>query len=139
MLKLTNPPIAFTVICSGSLTNSTTMSAISFALRTSYSSCNPKEIADMVVELVKLPEHITVNAIGGFVNFSINQMHLVKTTIDEVFEKGEKYGHIDLGEGKKVIVEYSSPNYGKELHVGHIRSTLVGDVLQEYFLLLAMK
>ena len=59
-----------------------------FGLQEEYEVLSAKEIADMVVELVKLPEHITVNAIGGFVNFSINQMHLVKTTIDEVFEKG---------------------------------------------------
>ena len=104
-----------------------------FGLQDEYEVLSAKEIADMVVELVKIPEYITVKAVGGFVNFSIDQMHLAKTTIDEVFEKGEKYGHIELGEGKKVIVEYSSPNYGKELHVGHIRSTLVGDVLSRIF------
>lgn len=104
-----------------------------FGLQEEYEVLSAKEIADMVVELVKLPEYITAKAVNGFVNFSVDQMHLAKTTIDEVFEKGENYGRINIGEGKKVIVEYSSPNYGKELHVGHIRSTLVGDVLSRIF------
>lgn len=42
---------------------------------------------------------------------------------------GPRYGHDDLGAGRRVLVEYSSPNMARRLHIGHIRSTIIGQAL----------
>ncbi len=61
----------------------------------------------------------------GFLNFWISDSHLnhVLLQIDQ------KYGSTDIHEGKKVIVEYSSPNIAKPFTIGHLRSTIIGDAI----------
>lgn len=70
---------------------------------------------------------------GPYVNFFINKEKLVETVIDEIKLKGEKYGSSDLGKGKTVIVEYSSPNIAKPFHMGHLRTTVIGNSLYKIY------
>jgi arginyl-tRNA synthetase len=64
---------------------------------------------------------------GAFVNFFLNKPNFVHRTLSCIHEKGQEYGHLEAGHGKKVVVDYSAPNIGKPLHIGHIRSTILGD------------
>ncbi|MBU5440237.1 arginine--tRNA ligase [Tissierella sp. MSJ-40] len=64
---------------------------------------------------------------GPYVNFFINRNKLVETVLKEIKEKSSGYGSSNLGEGKTVIVEYSSPNIAKPFHIGHIRTTVIGN------------
>jgi arginyl-tRNA synthetase len=50
--------------------------------------------------------------------------------LDEVERLGDRYGSDDLGRNQTVIVEYSSPNIAKRMHVGHIRSTIIGQSIR---------
>ena len=68
----------------------------------------------------------SVNVVGGYLNIYINKSVLIKDTIAEVNTKGEEYGKSNLGNGKNIIVEYSSPNIAKPFHIGHLRNTLIG-------------
>lgn len=68
----------------------------------------------------------SVEVVGGYLNFYINKDTLIDNTIGEVNDKGEEYGNSSLGEGKNIIVEYSSPNIAKPFHIGHLRNTLIG-------------
>lgn len=70
---------------------------------------------------------------GSYVNLFINKEKLVETVIDEVRLKGEQYGSSDLGKGKTVIVEYSSPNIAKPFHMGHLRTTVIGNSLYKIY------
>jgi arginyl-tRNA synthetase len=70
---------------------------------------------------------------GPYVNFFINRNKLAEDVISEVMEKKEKYGSSEMGEGKKVIVEFSSPNIAKPFHIGHIRTTVIGNSLAKIY------
>jgi len=68
----------------------------------------------------------SVEVVGGYLNFYINKNSLIDCTIKEINDKSEEYGKSNMGNGKNIIVEYSSPNIAKPFHIGHLRNTLIG-------------
>ena len=88
----------------------------------------PPVIASEIKEKIDLNNQVidSVEVVGGYLNFYINKKLLVKTTIEEVDSKKDEYGKSDIGNGKNIIVEYSSPNIAKPFHIGHLRNTLIG-------------
>ena len=89
------------------------------------------EIKEKIDENNELIDNIQV--IGGYLNFYINKNILIKNTIDEINIKAEEYGRSNIGEEKKIIVEYSSPNIAKPFHIGHLRNTLIGHSLYNMY------
>ncbi len=81
--------------------------------------------ADSIVEKAE--------AAGGYLNFFINRAGYIKQTVGEVLEKGEKFGSSNAGEGKNVIVEFSSVNVAKPFHVGHLFNTMLGSALEKIY------
>jgi len=67
-----------------------------------------------------------VSAAGPFLNFQLNPEILISTVLGEVEELADRYGNDDIGAGKPVVVEYSSPNIARKMHVGHLRGTIIG-------------
>lgn len=91
---------------------------------------SPNIIAQELAEKLGADEYFEkIENLGGYVNFFVNKKLLAENVLKEVYEKGEKYGATNVGEGKNVIVEYSSVNIAKPFHIGHIRSTVTGDAL----------
>ena len=74
-----------------------------------------------------------VMPLGGYVNFFVNKSQLAKTVINDVLTKKEKYGHSDLGQEKAVVIDFSSPNIAKPFHIGHIRTTVIGNALYKIY------
>ena len=70
---------------------------------------------------------------GPYLNFFINKEKLAVTTLEAIKNKGENYGSSTMGEGKTVIVEFSSPNIAKPFHIGHIRTTVIGNSLYKIY------
>lgn len=71
--------------------------------------------------------------VGPFLNFSLSTSSLVATTLHEIEQLGPRYGCTNAQSGKRIIIEYSSPNMGKSLHVGHLGTTLVGQGMANIF------
>jgi arginyl-tRNA synthetase len=70
-----------------------------------------------------------VAAAGPFLNFALEPAHLASAVLEEVERLGPRYGGDDLGQNQPVVVEYSSPNIARRMHVGHIRSTIIGQAI----------
>lgn len=70
---------------------------------------------------------------NAYLNFYINKSILVEEILREAVDRKENFGKTNFGENKNVIVEYSSTNIAKPFHIGHIRSTVIGDSLKRIY------
>ena len=89
-----------------------------------------KEKLESIIQNCK--EIDKVEVAGGYLNFYINKKVLINEVLKEI-EKNDDYGKSDLGHGKNIIVEYSSPNIAKPFHIGHLRTTLIGNALYKIY------
>ncbi len=71
-----------------------------------------------------------VQVAGGYLNIFIARDEFVKEVTTEVNAKGENYGRLEIGKGKTVVLDYSSPNTSKPFHIGHLGTTVIGHSLK---------
>lgn len=72
-------------------------------------------------------------AVGGYVNFFFSRKKFISEIVSAVLNSGADWGKSDMGNGKTVLVEYSSPNIAKPFHIGHLFSTAVGNSLAKIY------
>ncbi|MBQ1959765.1 MAG: arginine--tRNA ligase [Firmicutes bacterium] len=89
-----------------------------------------KGIAEKIAENSMFEKVEQVNA---YVNMFISKEALVKDVIDAVMAEGTEYGKTNIGNGDNVIVDFSSPNIAKPFHIGHIRSTVIGNSISKLY------
>lgn len=94
----------------------------------------PNAIAEDLAGKIQPTDDINkIVNLGGYVNFFVNKESLAKKVINQVLSEKENYGESKFGKGKTVVVEFSSPNIAKPFHIGHVRTTVIGNALSKIY------
>ncbi|MDQ3837327.1 MAG: arginine--tRNA ligase [Thermoproteota archaeon] len=72
---------------------------------------------------------MSTDSAGGYINFKANHAQLSRSTLRHVLSSPESYGYPNIGQGRHIVIEHTSVNPNKALHVGHMRNVIIGDTL----------
>lgn len=97
---------------------------------------DPRKIAEEIVEKLSGYKSMmisSIEALSGYINFKVDWIRYSEEILKTVITQGSDYGRSSMGSGKKIIVEHTSVNPNKALHVGHARNVCLGDTLYRLF------
>ncbi len=92
---------------------------------------SPVQIAAALADGLSGGALASAEAVNGYLNIKIDNAYLGEIILPEILEKKENYGAPTyLGEGKTVVLDYSSPNLAKPFHIGHLGTTVIGHAIK---------
>lgn len=95
---------------------------------------NPAQIASELKEEIGGIETIEkIEVLNAYINFFADKSFIQNQILNEVLEEKENYGKKQIGTGKNVTIDFSAPNIAKPFHIGHIRSTVIGDAIRNIY------
>lgn len=89
----------------------------------------PQQIAADLVEALETTNFSNVEAVGPYINVSLKREPVGATVVKAVLEAGDAYGNLNIGEGRNMTIDFSSPNIAKPMSMGHLRSTVIGNAI----------
>ncbi len=100
----------------------------------------PPLIAQDIASQLEKPDFVSdIQVVNAYINFYVNKTDTVKSIISQFVENGAEMFKSDIGAEKVICIDYSSPNIAKPFHVGHLRSTVIGNALKNIYTALGYK
>lgn len=87
------------------------------------------ELAEAIRPRIQGSYILSVDSVGGHINLKANYALLSPATISNVLSNPKNYGYPNIGQGRHIVIEHTSVNPNKALHVGHMRNVIIGDTL----------
>ena len=93
----------------------------------------PPLIAAEILEKIGHPSFLSeIKTAGAYLNFYIDKEQYAASLID-AYRSTAEFGSSEIGKGKTICIDYSSPNVAKNFHIGHLRTTIIGNSLYHIF------
>lgn len=89
----------------------------------------PNMIAIELQEKMSKEGFEKISSLGPYLNFFMDKKVYIQNTVEEILKEGDKYGSSNIGEGKNITIDFSSPNIAKPFHIGHLFTTAIGNSL----------
>ena len=109
-----------------------------FCLAKSYHKAPPMIAQDLKESIGNQAFLSEIKVVGGYLNFYVDKAQYAQQIIDK-YNNATDYGCSDQGKDKTICIDYSSPNVAKNFHVGHLRTTIIGNSLYKIFSKLGYK
>ena len=90
---------------------------------------SPMMIADSLKDAIHADYLGKIESVKGYLNFFIDRATYAEKIVSAVLAQGDSYGSDHSGEGKTVVIDYSSINIAKRFHIGHLSTTMIGNSL----------
>ena len=109
-----------------------------FRLAKSYHKAPPMIAQDLKESIGYQAFLSEIKVVGGYLHFYVDKAQYAQQIIDK-YNNATDYGCSDQGKDKTICIDYSSPNVAKNFHVGHLRTTIIGNSLYKIFSKLGYK
>ncbi|HEX3030272.1 MAG TPA: arginine--tRNA ligase [Clostridia bacterium] len=95
---------------------------------------SPVQIAQDLAEKFPGSKYVDrVEALSGYLNIFLKKEAFIDETLKSILKEKESFGSQDIGHGRNIVIDFSAPNIAKPFHIGHLRSTVIGNSLYNIF------
>lgn len=89
--------------------------------------------ADLAGKIAENSIFAKVENVNAYLNMFLDRAEFTREILEAVIGEKDRYGASDIGQNRPVVVEFSSPNIAKPFHIGHIRSTVIGNAINKIY------